>query len=132
MPVTKSPREYTAPDLVKEWRKRVNQNIAMGRDAHLIKMKLEYLTPVQVLLGIYCYVGEETVSIPQFLQQEEDWIEEDTEAAEIELAAAITKSTPPAYRIWRDLRYEEPTTSNLRAYREAMSELREWVERILS
>lgn len=132
MPVTKSPREYTAPDLVKEWKKRVNQNIVMGRDAHLIKVKLEYLTPAQILLGIYCYVGEDTVSIPQFLQQEEDWIEEDQEAAEIELAAAITKTTPPAYRIWRDLRYEEPTPSNLRAYKEAKQNLYEWVERILS
>lgn len=131
MPV-KAVSELTAPDLVKQWKKLVNDNIIIGRDAALIKQRLEYLTSVQILLGMHQYVGEKTISIPQFLKQESDWLVEDSITAQIELAAAMANTRPAAYLIWQDLRYEDPTYENMEEYRKAKNELVKWSERVIS
>jgi hypothetical protein len=130
MVANKSFRDLTAPDLVKEWKRLVNQNIMMGRDSHMLKLRLAYMTPVQLLLGIQQYRGNKTITIPQFLQDEEIWYEPDEIAAEIELATFISNSFPTAYWIWHDCMDAE-TPDAFQAGFAARQELREWADRIL-
>lgn len=124
-------RELNSPDLVKQWRKLVNENVMMGRDAHMIKQRLQYMTPVQVLLGMYQYIGQTTVTIPQFLEQEEEWWVMDEMEAQIELAVCISHTKPPAYWIWQDLKNEPQYYGIYKQAKEAFEELRAWSERIL-
>lgn len=128
-------RNLNSPELVKEWRKLVNSNVMMGRDSHLIKERLTYLTPVQILLGMYQYVGNKTITIPRFLKSEEAWLIDDEIEAEIELAVCITHTEPPAYWIWLDTRDE--VASNNTSYDvfvqglSAKKELQEWANSVL-
>lgn len=128
---TKSARNLNAPDLVKEWKKTVNQNVMMGRDAKMFKEYLEWMTPVQILYGILQYSNTPTISIPQFLRQYEDWYIEDNIEAEIELAVSISHSYPPAYWIWHDCK-DEQDYNNFQAASVARDELKEWADRILT
>lgn len=121
----------TAPELVKQWKKLVNDHVNMGRDSHMIKEKLEFITPVQMLLGFYFYKANKTVTIPQFLKNYETWLYMDESWAEIELACHITDTYPPAYYICLDLVDEETSEAYL-AYTEARLLLKEWAERILA
>jgi len=123
-------RELTAPDLVKQWRKIVNDNVQMGRDSHLIKQFLQGVSPAQILLGMYQYQGNRTISIPQFLKQSNEWLEIDEEEVDIDLAICVTNHVPPEYYQYHDLEGEE----NARAYqicREAKIRLQEWAGLIL-
>lgn len=133
--VPKPYKDYTAPDLVKEWRRLVNDNVNMGRDSHMIKEHLRDVTPIQMLLGIYQYVENKTISIPQFLRNQEDWLVEDEGEAAIELAVCISHNTPPAYWIWQDGKDEmmsRNTTYGIFGQTlAARKELLEWSERIL-
>lgn len=130
MPLLKSLKNLTAPDLVKQWKTLINQNVMMGRDSHLIKVKLEYMTPAQILLGMYQYKGQRTVTIPQFLAEEEDWYIQDETEASIELAVCVSHTYPPAYWTWHDCRYEQNYYA-FQAASQALRELREWSDRIL-
>lgn len=121
-----------APDLVKKWRTLVNSNVVMGRDAALLKKHLtDGITPAQILYGMYQYEGERTVSIPQFLNQLEDWLLEPPQEAEIELAICISHTTPPEYFIWQDLKNEESSYAYQQA-RDAHKKLQLWAGRILA
>lgn len=128
---TQGLKDLKAPDLVKHWRKLVNDNVSMGRDAHMIKLRLEYLSSVQLLAGMYQYVGKKTITIPQFLSQEEEWLVEDEMEAQIELAVYISHTKPPAYWIWQDLKNEPGDYRIYNQAKEAFDELRDWSERIL-
>lgn len=127
----KSLKELNSPDLVKQWKKLVNDNISIGRDAHMIKLRLEYMSPIQILYGMYQYIGQRTISIPQFLSQEEDWFVPDEMEAQIELAVAISHTKPPAYWIWHDLKEEPPSYTVFNQSKQAFSELRDWSERVI-
>lgn len=128
---TKSFRNMNAPDLVKEWKKTVNQNVMMGRDAKMFKEHLEWMTPVQIMYGIKQYANNSTISIPQFLRQYEDWYIEDGIEAEIELAVLVSHSSPPAYWIWHDCKGEQDYNS-FQAAESAREELRDWSDRVLT
>lgn len=123
-------RNLTAPELVKQWKRLINDNVQIGRDSSLIKQALQYLTPVQILLGIYQQQGNRTISIPQFLRNKEEWVEDDEGTAEIELAILITSKVPSFYYIWQDTRFDE-TPQLFAQGLEARLQLREWASRIL-
>ena len=123
--------QANAPDLVKKWRSLVNDNVAMGRDAALIKKALtEGITPAQILYGMYQYETERTITIPQFLAQQEDWLVE-ADDAEIELACCISHTTPPEYYIWQDYKNEQNSYAYQQA-REAHRKIQLWAARILA
>src|SRR3990167_5130056 len=124
-------RELTAPDLVKQWRKIVNKYVQMGRDAHLLKEFLLRATPIQILLGMYQYQGERTVSIPQFLKSEAVWLEEDEQWAEICLATYITSVRPPEYYEYLDFCEEQTADAFIRSLA-ARLKLKEWAEKVLA
>ena len=120
-----------APDLVKKWRSLVNDNVMMGRDSALIKKALtEGLTPAQILYGMYQYETERTITIPQFLAQQEDWLV-DAGNAEIELACCISHTTPPEYYIWQDFKNSDNSYGYQQA-REAHRKVQQWAMRILA
>src|SRR3990172_11294622 len=123
-------RELTAPDLVKQWKKLVNDNISIGRDSHLIKQFLQGVSPAQILLGMYQYQGNRTISIPQFLKQSNEWLELDEEEVDIDLAICVTNHVPQEYYDYHDYKEEE----NARSYqisREAKTKLKEWAGLII-
>lgn len=124
-------REMNAPDLVKHWKKTVNDNVQMGRDAHMMKTLLEHCTPVQILCGMSQYERVRTVTIPQFIKAEVDWRIEDEFEAGVELAVAITGTIPPAYYIYHDL-IDEEIPSSYKEFEAAKEELKVWADRILS
>src|SRR6185436_11954014 len=107
-----------------------NDNVAIGRDAALIKRALVELTPAQILYGMYQYETERTISIPQFLAQQEDWVI-DAEEAEIELAICISHTTPPEYFLWQDYRQEQTSYAYQQA-RDARRKLQVWSARVLA
>jgi hypothetical protein len=80
---------------------------------------------------MYQYKGERTVSIPQFLKQRDEWFVEDETEAMIELAVCVSETTHPSYWIWQDLRTEYPRPEWVRAYNEALKELKDWANRII-
>lgn len=122
--------QLNAPDLVKKWKTLVNDNCQMGRDAALIKKALTELSPAQILYGMYQYETERTISIPQFLAQQEDWVI-DRDEAEIELAICISHTTPPEYFIWMDTRNEQTSYAYQQA-RDAYRKLQIWSARVLA
>lgn len=122
--------QANAPDLVKKWRSLVNDNVMMGRDAALIKKALTELTPAQILFGMYQYETERTITIPQFLAQQDDWAI-DKDDAEIELACCISHTTPPEYYLWQDLRHEQTSYAYQQA-RDAHRKVQIWANRVLS
>lgn len=124
-------KDLTAPDLVKQWRRLVNDNVMFGRDAHLVKDFLLLATPVQVLLGMYQYKDIRTVTIPQFLRQWESWLIEDEAWAEVELACYVARQTPPEYYIYKDLVNEQNSEAFFTSI-EARLKLREWSEGVLT
>lgn len=123
--------ELNAPELVRKWRSVVNDNVTMGRDSHLLKDLLLRYSPIQVLLGMYQYEGNRTVTISQFVRNVDSWIEEDDFVARITLAMKISHLTPPAYYVWMDNVEEEDAVSFKRA-EEAAETLRVWSDRVLT
>ena len=120
-----------APDLVKKWRSLVNDNCMIGRDSALIKKQLtEGVTPAQILFGMYQYEGERTITIPQFLVQQEDWLVEADEA-EIELACCISHTTPPEYFLYKELKNEQESHLYQQA-RDAHRKVQIWAHKVLS
>ena len=124
-------RELNAPDLVKEWKKAVNDHVNISRDAALIKRKLELMSPVQIMLGMLQYKGARTITIPQFLSQEESWYLDDEELAEIELARALTGVTTEDYYVFRDLEISFNPKEIIKA-QEAFKNLKVWAERVIT
>lgn len=123
--------QANAPDLVKKWRSLINDNVMMGRDSALIKKALtEGLTPAQILYGMYQYEGERTITIPQFLAQQEDWLVEADEA-EIELACCMSKTTPPEYYIWQDYKNSDNSYGYQQA-RDAKRKVQIWAQKVLA
>jgi hypothetical protein len=123
--------DITAPDLVKEWKHIVNDYVMIGRDAHLMKESLNIFTVAQILLGIYQYAGNRSITIPRFLSSHEEWIERDEEWAKIELAREFSKTTPKEYLLYQDLCEEENSQAFMTSL-EARLWLRDWAERILN
>lgn len=124
-------RDMTAPQLVVHWKKIVNDNINMGRDAKMLKEFLEVATPVQILLGMYQFEDEHNVTIPMFIRTQNTWLELDPETADIELATLISRKIPPDYYVWKELRQEQDADSWY-LYNQARIAIREWADRILS
>lgn len=125
-------KTMNAPDLVKHWKKTVNDNVQMGRDAHMMKTLLEHCTPVQILCGMYQYTDSRTITIPQFIRQADAWLLEDEFEAGLHLAIAVSHADPPpAYYIMYDLEFEETADAH-NAYENAKEELKIWADRILS
>lgn len=124
-------RELNAPELVKKWRSIVNDNVNIGRDAHIIKEKLLTLTPVQILLGIYWCREHDIISIPSMFKMQQDWLEEDEAWAEVELALVISNTIPVHYYIYKDM-LDIDTPDAVAQSLSARMELRNWAERILS
>lgn len=123
-------REMTAPDLVKQWRRLVNDYVNMGRDSHLIKQELQALTPVQILLGMYRCKGQATLSIPQFLRQKDKWLEDEA-WAEVELARFLTNTSPPSYYVFMDTINEEDVASR-EHFLKASASLFQWADGVVS
>jgi hypothetical protein len=123
-------KELTAPQLLRQWKKLVNDNIMAGRDAHLLKTSLLQYTPCQILVGMFQYKQNSTISIPQFLRQSEEWLLEDEKWAEIELAHYLTKRAPPEYYTYLDLIDEESTYAftHILAARKSLAD---WSDKIL-
>lgn len=134
MPTSKSPRNLTAPDLVKRWRALVGENVMIGRDAHLLSEALRTLTPVQLLLGMYRFKrgnsAAATATIPIFLRQKENWLELDEVWAEIDLATYLTNQFPREYYTYLDYLEEESAYAFTQS-QEAKQKLREWAEQVL-
>lgn len=124
-------KELTAPELVKQWRKIVNDHVMVGRDSHLIKEFLLRATPVQVLLGMYQYKNNNTITIPQFLRQADTWLELDESWAEVELAIEITGHPPLDYYVYIE-NFDEERADYFTQGLAARVRLREWSERVLS
>lgn len=124
-------RELNAVELLKLWRSIVNKYTSGGRDAKMLKDALALYSSVQILLGFYQYKGVGTISIPQFLRQYDDWLEEDTVLAEIELCRYITNYTPPEYWDYMDSLGWESAEEHQRAI-EAKGKLRKWVDEVLA
>jgi len=131
MTTKKSPRDYNAPDLVKQWKKIVNDNIMIGRDAHLFKEALLKYSPVQILLGMYRCKENKTITIPQFLGQAQSWAENYEVWAEIDLAAHISNFWPNEYYTYLDFQEEESSYAWKKTL-EAKKSLREWSDKVLS
>lgn len=126
--------DLDCPELVKQWRKLVNDNVQMGRDAHLIKRFMaDYgATPDQILLGIYQYKDVRTVSIPQFLRQWESWLVADEWLAELELAVCICMgNAPPEYYVYHDLVDDVQNSDDVGHLEDAKQKLSNWKERVL-
>lgn len=130
MPTRKSLREYNATDLLKQWRSIVNQHVMVGRDARMLKDSLEIYTPIQLMLGMYNYQGE-NLTVPRFLKQHEEWLEEDEIWAEIKLAVYLTNQPPKDYYIYMDYSSEE-TSEAFSMTRDAFKNLLEWADKVLS
>lgn len=123
-------RQANAPDMVKYWKKTVNDHVMMGRDSHLLKEALMRYTSAQILLGMHQYNGASTITIPQFLLRHERWLEPDEMWAEIRLAMEISNSTPPEFYIYMD--NQEPEDSgSFQIGLAARLKLREWSDRVL-
>jgi hypothetical protein len=103
----------------------------MGRDSHLIKEFLQGCNSVQLLLGIYRYEANPTITIPQFLRHSDEWLEVDEAWAEVELATYLTKTIPPQYLIYQELKDEETVNAFGHAFA-ARQFLKEWADRILA
>ena len=127
-------KDFAAPDLVKEWRRLVNNNASMARDASMIKSftTSHGVTTAQILLAIHWHSNIPFITIPQFLRQMDNWLLEDEWEAELELAVCITHERPPAYFVYRDLRDDFANSDELRALYKAKQELTAWKDRILS
>lgn len=123
--------ELNATDLLRRWRQIVNGNSSGGRDGALLKNFLVHTSPVQVLLGMYRFRGQRTVSIHQFLNESEEWLEADLTLAKIELARCVANKTPTAYYVWMDNKDEE--SAHAQQFTEAAwNDLVAWSDRILA
>lgn len=122
--------DITAPDLLREWRKLVGENVLAGRDLKLFKDALVRYTPAQLLFGFTQFRGVYSVTVPKFLDLTDEWLLKEESWAKIELAVEISQSTPKEYFIWRDLREEQDAQSYI-ASQEARRWLLEWSERVL-
>lgn len=127
-------RKLSSPELVKEWRRIVNDNVSMGRDSHMIKVFMadHGVCAAQLLLGIYQYENSSTINIPQFLGDSQNWLVGDEWEAEVELAVCLSHHMPPSYYVYHDLKDEEPTSVNYLQFTLAKQELSLWKDRILS
>lgn len=123
-------RNLNAPDLVKQWKKIVNDHVQIGRDAHMIKEKLAFIKPVQILLGMYRYKEQSTCTVPQFLREYERWLEDDELEAEIELCCFITESKPPEYLIYQDLK-DDISYEAYQALHDSKIKLIAWTNEVL-
>lgn len=123
-------KELNAPDLVKQWRKVVNVHVMMGRDAALLKDALVRYTSVQIMLGFYQYEHNATISIPQFIRQNEQWLCVDELEADIELAVLVARKKPEAYYVWQDYKDEDSAYAFGQAVA-ARQDLKQWADRVL-
>ena len=123
-------RELTTPQLLRLWKSLVNDNVMVGRDSHLIKESLIKYTPIQLLLGFYRFKEQRTVTIPQFLKQEDDWLELDEKWAEVELACFIANNTPAWYNVYLENKDSWSADYYMQAL-EAKKLLDEWAERVI-
>lgn len=131
MPIHKSPREYLAPDLLKQWLKIVNPHVMGGRDLKMLKEELVVSTATQILNGFYQYAGNETITIPSFLKQREDWLVEEELWAEVELAMKMSRTVPKEWYLYHDLEGEQDSYSFLQSS-EAKTQLIEWSQKVIA
>lgn len=124
-------RELNAPELLKLWRSIVNKYVTGGRDLKMLKDALGLYTAPQILLGFYRNRNAPTISVPQFLKQYENWLEEDESLAEIELARYVSGFTPPEYWEYRDYEYAE-TATELAVHIASRLKLRQWADGVLA
>lgn len=124
-------RNLNASDLVRFWKQIVNNKTLVGRDGKFFKDALVYMTPVQILEGMYKYKGQNTITVHQFLVQKDDWLEDDTIWAEIELACSVSGNVPPSYYTYKDLEYEE-TPDAYHWRRESRKQLINWADEVLA
>lgn len=123
-------REMNATDLVKQWKKLVNDSVMAGRDAHMFKELLLKASPIQIMAGMYWYQNS-TITVPQFVKQVNEWLYDDEFEAELILASDISHTTPPEYYTYFDLK-EEETAYAYQQVAVAKVRLQEWVNRVLS
>lgn len=123
--------DLNATDLLRRWRQLVNDNSASGRDGALLKNFLLHTSPIQVLLGMYQYRSQRTISIYQFLTQSEDWLEPDIVVAKVELARCVSNKTPACYYTWMDHKDEESAQSQAYA-KPALSQIMAWADGVLA
>ena len=124
-------KEANSPEIVKFWKQHINNNVSIGRDSSLIKRKLDELSPVQILSGMVRYIGEQTVSIPMFLREEDDWVNWNELECQAELARFISHHTPESYYVYMDLKNESLIPIMQEHFKKAIEDLQEWSERIL-
>lgn len=123
--------DLNAAELLRRWRQIVNGNNAAGRDGQLLKDYLLRVSPIQVLLGMYQYRGVRTISIPQFLRQDDEWLETDLTLAKIELARCVANKTPPSYYTWMDWKDEDGALAS--SYTStALHQLITWADGVLA
>lgn len=122
--------ELNATELLRRWRQLVNGNNSAGRDGAMLKNHLQRYSGVQILLGMYQYRGNGTISIPQFLNDIDNWLETDEEIATIELACRMSHTRPTDYYIWRDMQGEE-TAQAVKQGDEAYQRLLTWANRVI-
>lgn len=123
--------DLNATDLLRRWRQLVNDNSASGRDGALLKNFLLHTSPIQVLLGMYQYRSQRTISIYQFLTQTENWLESDIAIAKIELARCVANKTPASYYTWMDHKDEESALGQSYAA-QAYNQIMAWADGVLA
>lgn len=124
-------RDLNALELIKIWRRVVNNNVNAGRDGHLLKEYLAHTLSEIIVLGFYKYAGQGTITIPQFLRQAEDWYEEDETWARIELATLYTGVRLPDYNVYLENRLD-PNPEYYQLSQTALISLKEWADRVLA
>lgn len=123
--------DLNATDLLRRWRQLVNDNSSSGRDGALLKNFLLHTSPIQVLLGMYQYRSQRTISVYQFLTQSEDWLEPDIAVAKVELARCVANKTPPSYYVWMD--YKEDESVVAKSFTDSsFSTLTAWADGVLA
>lgn len=124
-------RELNGAELVRRWRALVNGNVSMVRDASIFKRALLTMNSVQILLGMYQFENSRTISIPQFMRQQDAWLELDEAWADVRLAILLSHKTPSDYFLYMDCRDEETTQAYQQAIK-ARESLQAWADRIIS
>lgn len=131
MPIRKPIALLKAPDLVKKWVEIVNESGNPGRDSHLFANLLLLYTPAQIILGMYQYKKNPTMTVPAFARNPDNWVEDDLEWAEVKLAIHVSGQTPKEYYILEDNK-DSVQQQYFQMAIEARKFLEEWAGRILS
>ena len=127
-------RNMNVAELLIEWRKIVNDNVQQGRDGAMLKkfMAETGLKPTQILLGMYSYRGNDTISVLRFIQNKDSWVNDYEWEAELELACLVSHNIPQDYLLYHDLRDEDDTPDRRYHMSNVVSSLSVWKERILA